>query len=284
MRLYIAERQKLMTKLTKILSLFAMINFTITLSMSSALSNERLQNANEGFSKTVATEFIRLRLATLNAPPPFAFLDRQNNLSGFNLDLARRLCLELSAIKQCEIQAIREDETASALNDRSIDVAIGIFTANNDTRTRFYFSRPFHRPSYYQIIASNAGPTAPSGYIKGDIAPEIASIAFESTQLRGFDTQAELLSALSNNALKSGLLDGTAAQFWLLSDAAKACCNAEGPFYLEAGKEHKHYLVMRLDDSNLHKLVSQTLRTLEINGQIDEIRRRYFPLSSLGSQ
>lgn len=273
------ERVRQMTKWKEPVSFIAALTFGCLLFASAALSGERLQNANEGFSKTTATEFVRLRLATLNGQPPFGFLDRQNNLSGFNLDLARRLCLALPSIEQCEIQAIREDETAGALTDRTVDVAIGIFEANNANRAQYYFSRPFHRPSHYRITVTGTDLKAPAGYIKDDLPPQLASATLETTNLKAFETQAELLSAVAQKTLGAALLDSTAAQFWLLSDAAKACCRFTGPYYLQNDKDHKHHLVMRINDLELHRLVSQTLRTLEINGEIDEIRRRYFPLS-----
>lgn len=268
-----------MPKCIKLASFIAMISFTAVLSVFPAQSNERLQNANEGFSKTADTEFVRLRLAMVNGQPPFGFLDRQNNLSGFNLDLARRLCFSLPAIEQCEIQAIREDEAATAMNDRIIDVAIGIFTANKDNRDQFYFTRPYHRPSYYQILANGADINAPSGYIKDDFTSQLATKALGNTRVKDFSTQTELLSALVQKEVKAGLLDSTAAQFWLLSDAAKACCRFKGPYHLHNKRNHPYHLAMRTEDVDLHKLVSQTLRALEVNGDIDEIRRRYFPLS-----
>lgn len=259
-------------------SFIAMAYYMLAVFVSPDLSNERLQNANEGFSKTVATEFVRLRLATLNGQPPFGFLDRQNNLSGFNLDLARRLCFALPSIEQCEIQAIREDEAASALNDRTIDVAIGIFNADSDNRSQFYFTRPYHRPSHYKIIVQDTDVSMPSGYINGNLTAQLVANTLNDARLKGFDSQADLLSALARKELKAGLVDSIAAQFWLLSDAAKACCRFEGPYYLQHDRDHQHHLAMRQSDVELHKLVSQTLRTLEVNGDIDEIRRRYFPL------
>ena len=81
-----------------------------------------------------------IRFLTEDDYPPFQFLGPDGQLTGFNIDLARAICLELKLA--CTIQARRWDTLLTALEQGNGDAVIASLADTEEARARVDFSVP----------------------------------------------------------------------------------------------------------------------------------------------
>ena len=79
---------------------------------------------------------VAIRFLTESDFPPFNYLDEDNVLTGFNVDIARAVCLELAAA--CDIRARPWAELLQALRKGEADAVIASHTANPGLRIPTY--------------------------------------------------------------------------------------------------------------------------------------------------
>ena len=83
----------------------------------------------------------RLRFLTTTDFPPFNFLDGDGRLSGFHVDLAREICLELGISDKCEIQVMPWAGLEQALISGRGEAIIAGIAVTEETRSKYAFSR-----------------------------------------------------------------------------------------------------------------------------------------------
>ncbi|MEO1283176.1 MAG: transporter substrate-binding domain-containing protein, partial [Pseudomonadota bacterium] len=84
-----------------------------------------------------------LRFLTEAAFPPFNFYDEDGILTGFNVDLARAICLQLNAT--CNIQVQTWDALIPALQRKDTDAVIAAHAVTPATVAKVAFSDPYFR-------------------------------------------------------------------------------------------------------------------------------------------
>jgi polar amino acid transport system substrate-binding protein len=84
----------------------------------------------------------RLRFLTTVDFPPFNYLD-DGRLSGFHVDLARRICAELNILDKCQIQALPWNELDGALTAGDGEAIIAGIAITAENREKYVFSRPY---------------------------------------------------------------------------------------------------------------------------------------------
>ena len=228
---------------------------------------------------------VAIRFLTESDYPPFNYLDEDNVLAGFNVDIARAICLELNAA--CDVQVRPWAELLQALVRGQADAVIASHTPSPNTLKIVDFTDP-----YYFTPARFAGKR---GAPPADVTPEalegkkiaVARGSAHEAYLRAFFRDSVIRSyatvELARDALivgESDLLfdDGISLAFWLNGTASKACCEFKGgPF-----AEPKFFgdgigIAVRRDDAQLKSLINGALRRLRDGGRYEELLLRYFP-------
>ena len=88
----------------------------------------------------------------------------------------------------------------------------------------------------------------------------------------------ELFDAITAQKVSTVIVPDYAAQFWLLSEAGKSCCDSKGPINLPFSTASPHRLATRRVNVHLNALIENALYNLETSGSLGELRKRYFPL------
>lgn len=226
-----------------------------------------------------------LRFLTESDYPPFNFLDEDGVLTGFNVDLARAICLELSAA--CDIKSRPWDELVPALKRNETDALIAGHALTAKSLTQIDFTdRYFYTPA--RFAARRGTPKAsitPEGLDERRIAvargtPHEAYLKtfFPYSSVQVFANQDETREALAGDKVDFVFDDGIGLAFWVNGSNSKQCCELVGGPFLEP----RYFgdgmaIAVAQGDSQTRALLNGALRRVRESGRLDELVQRYFP-------
>ncbi|PST23420.1 amino acid ABC transporter [Rhizobium sp. JAB6] len=246
-----------------------------------------LFDARERLPKPDLSSLVRLRFLTSIDFPPFNFLDQNGKLTGFHVELARKICDELAISDKCQIQALPFGELQGALAASQGDAIIAGVAVTPELRKTFAFSRPFLMlPARFarNLKASIGGTTAaslsghPVGVVKGTVHEAMLAAFFPAIRPVPFDDKDALLAAVKDGKVDAAFADGLQLSFWVSSQAAEKCCAlVDGPYMSQQFLGEGMTIMLRQQDADLTAAINHALATLSRDGRLQEIYLRYFP-------
>ncbi|MGE0764827.1 MAG: transporter substrate-binding domain-containing protein [Hyphomicrobiaceae bacterium] len=229
---------------------------------------------------------VAIRFMTDSDYPPFHYYDEEGVLTGFNVDIARAICLELSAA--CDIQvrgwndllpALRRGETDAVAASHAITPAL---LKEFDVTDRYYFTpaRFVGRLEGPQITATPEGLRGKRiGVVRGSAHEAYARTFFPNSAIVPFES-AELAwdAVRTGGGVDVSFGDGIGLTFWINGTLSRGCCTLKGgPFY-----EPKYFgdgvgIVISKRDPQLKGLINSALARIRASGRYEELMLRYFP-------
>lgn len=228
---------------------------------------------------------VAIRFLTDSDFPPFHYYDEDNVLTGFNVDIARAICLELGAA--CDIQVRPWAELLPALKKGEADAVIASHTASANALKVVDFSEPYYfTPGRFAGKRGGSPVDAtPDGLegmriavAKGTAHEAYLRAFFRDSSLRTYETPELARDALVAGAVDLLFDDGISLAFWLNGIASKACCEFKGgPF-----AEPRYFgdgigIAVNRDDVQLKGMINTALNRLRQSGRYEELLLRYFP-------
>ncbi|OED00340.1 transporter substrate-binding domain-containing protein [Rhizobium sp. AB2/73] len=273
------------------LALTALIAMSCTLPLAAQETKPQslpiLFDARERLPKPDLSSLVRLRFLTSIDFPPFNFLDQNGKLTGFHVELARKICDELAIADKCQIQALPFGELQGALAASQGDAVIAGVAVTPELRKTFAFSRPFLMlPARFvrNLKASIGGTTAaslsghPVGVVKGTVHEAMLTAFFPAIKPMPFDDKDGLLAAVKDGKIDAAFADGLQLSFWVSSPAAEKCCALfDGPYLSQQFLGEGMTIMLRQQDADLTAAINHALATLSRDGRLQEIYLRYFP-------
>lgn len=228
-----------------------------------------------------------LRVATDFDYPPFNYLDEEGVLTGFNVDVARALCLELDVT--CDIVARDWDQLVPALDDESVDMVIASIARTAETVGQVDFSDPYYfTPGRFVARRDAPQRTMTARGLEGERLAVVAGTSHEAF-LRQFFLDSIVITYPNHDAARTAVMDGTvpylfgdgiALTFWLNGTSSKACCELRGQPFADATYFGSGIgIAVRRENRALRNDINRALRTLRQTGRFEELFLRYFPLS-----
>jgi polar amino acid transport system substrate-binding protein len=229
---------------------------------------------------------VAIRFLTDSDYPPFNYYDEDNALTGFNVDIARSICVELAAA--CDIQVRAWQELLPALRRGEADAVIASHAVSANALKAVDFSdRYYHTPARFAgKRAAGRLDVTPEGLegrkiavAKGTAHEAYLRAFFRDSSIRAYDSPELARDALISGAAELLFDDGIGLAFWLNGTGSKACCEFKGgPF-----GEPKYFgdgvaVAVNKEDQQLKLLINSALRRLRENGRFEELVLRYFPL------
>lgn len=260
--------------------LLGLISADIAVRAQSTGSQAGAQN-NEG----LAVRRVVLRFLTTGDFPPFNFYDEDGVLTGFNVDLARAICLQLQVT--CEVSERPWAQLLPSLQKSDVDAVIAGHAVTAQALQKVAFSdRYFHTPGRFARRGKNTGLTAtPEGLEGKRIA--VASGTAHEAYVRQFFRGSRILvfdnPDIAREALKAGEVDvvfgdAVSLSFWINGTASEQCCTFSGGAFLEP-KFFGDGMAIALpkDDPQLKADVNNALAEVRTSGRFIELVTRYFP-------
>jgi polar amino acid transport system substrate-binding protein len=227
-----------------------------------------------------------IRFLTESDFPPFNFYDEDGVLAGFNVDLARAICLELNT--SCDIKVRPWDDLFRGLTTGEADAVIAAHKVTPKALTAVDFTdRYFHTPG--RFAGRKDVPQTditPSGLDGKRIA--VAKGSAHEAYLKAFFRDSPLLPVenadLAREALQTGKADylfddGISLAFWLNGTLSRQCCEMKGGPFLEPRFFGDGIAIaVPKTDNEIRVLLNEGLKKVRASGRFDELVQRYFPV------
>ena len=235
---------------------------------------------------TQPTKRVVVRFVTEGDFPPFNFYDEDGVLVGFNVDVARAICLELDTA--CDIKVRPWGELLLALKRGEADAVVASHAVTPEALATVDFSdRYFYTPGRFVGRLGGEGiDMTPEGLdgkrigvAKSTAHEAFLNAFFRSSAIKSYETPDLARDALLQNEVDYVFDDGISLIFWLHGTASKRCCEMKGGPYLEP----KYFgdgiaVAVPKNDQQIKTLINGALARLRANGRLDELVERYFPV------
>ncbi len=232
-----------------------------------------------------ATRRVVIRFLTEGDFPPFNYLDEDGVLTGFNVDLARAVCAELSAA--CDIKVRPWDELFLGLKRGEADAVIAGHAVTDKALAEIGFTdRYFHTPG--RFAAKTTSPQlsidpdgldgARVGVVKGSPHEAYLKAFFRDSRIETFENAELAREALQQGKVSLIFDDGLSLAFWINGTLSRQCCELRGGAYLEP----KYFgdglaIAVGKEDTQIRMLINGALHKIRRSGRFEELLTRYFP-------
>jgi len=221
----------------------------------------------------------KIRFAASATYPPFESLDQENNLVGFDIDLAKALCQQMKA--ECTFTNNAFDSLIPSLKFRRYDAVISGMDITAERSKQVDFTQPYYANS--AIVIAPKGRFSRFDDLKGkrigvengtthqkylqDKHPEVKVVAYDSYQNAILD-------------IKSGRLDGVfgdsaVVNQWLKSNPQLATVgdHVTDADYFGTGLG----IAVRKGNTALLNEFNQALAELKTSGRWQQLNQKWFP-------
>jgi polar amino acid transport system substrate-binding protein len=227
-----------------------------------------------------------VRFLTDSDFPPFNFYDEDGVLVGFNVDLARAICLELNT--SCDIKARSWEDLFLGLKSGEADAVIAAHKVTSKALADVAFTdRYFHTPGRFAARKDAPEIDITPGGLDGKRIAVAKGTAHEA-YLKAFFRDSPLVllenSDLAREALAAGKADyvfddGISLAFWLNGTLSRQCCEMKGGPFLEP----KYFgdglaIAVPKNDPEIRSLLNEALKRVRASGRFEELVQRYFPV------
>ena len=238
------------------------------------------------FGVAEAKEWTKVRIGTEGAYPPFNYFDSNNELQGFDVDIAKALCAEMKV--ECEFVAQDWDGIIPALIANKYDAIIASMSITPERMEKVDFTAKYYSTPPALIAPKDSPLTATDpGSLEGKtIGAQSATThatfledKYKGSTIKLYGTQDE-----ANLDLASGRLDAVAADSVVLGEWLKtgdgACCKMVGamendPAYFGDGAG----IAVRKGEDDLKEMLNKAIAAILENGTYKQINDKYFDFS-----
>jgi ABC-type amino acid transport substrate-binding protein len=224
-----------------------------------------------------------IRVAVMEATPPFSHRAPDGGLTGFNVDIMRALCRAMAAT--CRFDEMPFQDVLEAVASGRYEVGLANFLRTPEREARVTFSAPYWRSSSSVVgppaETDRAVPQAMAGrrlavirdsrqhaYAKG-IAGSLAALV-EAPHLN------DLWRALRDGRAELALVPTLAALGFLMSEEGKAFSTVGTPL-MDDGLGGTVHIVLARGRPDLKAAVDDAIAAIRADGSYQEVNRRYFP-------
>lgn len=224
-----------------------------------------------------------IRFLTTDDFPPFNYRDESGELVGFNIDLAKRICVEVDVA--CTIQVWPWDQAATALSDSLGDALIAGLAMTPENGELFDFSSTYlalpgrfvTRAEDVEGFRTDSLAGEPVAVRAGSVHAEFLNRYLPNVEAMPFDTESAALEAVKSGTVSAWFGDAMRASFWLNDNLA--CCGFAGDAYFRPHLFGEGLTIaMPAGQDPVRHSIDWALVRLKENGALDELYLRWFPV------
>ena len=243
----------------------------------------RLAIASLALCGAVATaQAETVRIATEGAYPPFNYVDSNNQLHGFDVDIANALCAKMKV--ECELVAQDWDGIIPALLAKKYDAVVASMVITEERQKKVAFTDRYYRTKLAVAVAkdSTVQDTRPESFkglvvgaqsstTQGMYAEDVFGAAGAEVKL--YPSQDEANADLNTGRLDALVHDKFPLLDWLAKDG-KDCCKLLGDIQ---ETDDDVAIAVRQEDNALRERLNKALAEIIQDGTYKQIASRYFP-------
>ena len=224
----------------------------------------------------------KLRIGTEGAYPPFNQIDASGNVTGFDVEIAKALCVKMQA--ECEIITSDWDGIIPALNAKKFDFIAASMSITDERKQAVDFTDPYYT-NKLQFIAPKSvdfktDEASLDGKVIGAQRATIAGTWLEDNlgdvvEVKLYDTQENAYLDLASGRVDGVLADKLVNWEWLKSDAGKDFEFKGEPVF----DDDKIGIAVRKGDDALRERLNSALQAIVEDGTYQQINDKYFPFS-----
>ncbi|HEY6610015.1 MAG TPA: ABC transporter substrate-binding protein [Pseudomonas sp.] len=224
----------------------------------------------------------KLRIGTEGAYPPFNQIDASGNVTGFDVEIAKALCVKMQA--ECEIVTSDWDGIIPALNAKKFDFIAASMSITDERKQAVDFTDPYYT-NKLQFIAPKSvdfktDEASLDGKVIGAQRATIAGTWLEDNlgdvvEVKLYDTQENAYLDLASGRVDGVLADKLVNWEWLKSDAGKDFEFKGEPVF----DDDKIGIAVRKGDDALRERLNSALQAIVEDGTYQQINDKYFPFS-----
>ncbi len=231
-----------------------------------------------------SADALKLRIATEGANPPFSTIDASGQLEGFDVDIAKALCVKMAA--ECELASQDFDGIVPALLARKYDAIIASLNITEDRKHVVAFTKPYyHSPSALVVrkgtdikdLSSKALTAKTVGVQTATNHAAFLEDKYSRSIVRLYNTVADAYRDLAAGRVEYVMYDKLAVYDWLKSPEG-ACCemaplDLDDPAYFGSGVG----IALRKGDGALLLRFNAAIDGIVADGTYAKINAKYFP-------
>ena len=181
-----------------------------------------------------------LRFLTDSDYPPYHYYDEDSILTGFNVSVARAICLELDVT--CEISTRDWNELLTALERGEADAVIASIAKTPETLRRALFSIPYHyTPARFAVrfdaeefdLTTKVLASRKIAVVAGTAHEAFLRTFFPKADIQSFATAGDAYGSLRLNRADLLFGDAVSLALWMNGTNARGCCKFRGEAYYE---------------------------------------------------
>jgi polar amino acid transport system substrate-binding protein len=224
-----------------------------------------------------------IRFLTTADFPPFNYRDKTGELVGFNIDLARAVCADLSIT--CTIQAWPWEQAGKALEDGQGDALIAGLAMTPENGALFDFTNIYLAlPGRFVTQKDASAAFSPGGLSskvvavrKGSAHEEFVKRYLPDALISESDTETAALEALRDKKADAYFGDALRASVWL--NANPQCCVFAGDPYFRPDLFGDGFsIAVAAGHDVVRQALDYSLTRLKKSGMLDELYLRWFPI------
>jgi len=219
--------------------------------------------------------------------PPFFYLNKNKELAGLDIDLAKELASKLGV----KIKFVREaktfDEIVTMVVDRRADIAVSYLSDTLDRAKLVRFTPPYVQLKPAVLVnrqlasVSRRGPNlvkllnhpnAKIGVTKGSSAEDFVSANYPLAKKIPYDMWEDITKDVSKEKLLAGVSDEIDARNW-------QTLHPEGAIEIESfilkGPPDTLAIAVNLNDVQLHFWLNQFIALKRADGTLNELHKKY---------
>ena len=241
---------------------------------------------------TAALAQDKVRIGTEGAYPPFNYIDRDGNLQGFDIDIAKALCE--AADLQCVFVTQSWDGIIPALLARQYDAIIASMSITEERKKRVDFTDKYYQtPARFvkhkdrDIEISDEGLKGLSvGVQRATVSANFINDNFSDVlNIRSYATQEEANMDMVSGRVDLLFADAVVLQSGFLDTDAGQNYEFVGPSYTDEEWFGEGIgIALRKGEDELRETFNQAIQTIREDGTYQKINDKYFDFDVYGDE
>ena len=236
-----------------------------------------------------AKEWKTVRIGTEGAYPPFNYIDKDGQLKGFEIDLAKALCEKIGA--ECEFVVQDWDGIIPGLMAKKYDVIIASLYITDERREKFDFTQKYYQTPGRFVVRKGTRLEISDAGLKGKVVGVQRATAFErflrdtypALELKVYATQDEVNLDLMSGRLDAAMADVVALSQSFLNTPEGKDFEFTGPSF--SGSKWFGFgagVAVRKEDPDLRDAFDKAIEAVRADGTYEKIRAAHFAFDIYG--